>query len=157
MARRGSGRASRRMITYPTNRLIRVIDTPAGAEAATSALAAAGFEREGIIVLVGDAGRDRLGRLGATPNVLSRVVRFFQFVLMDQTPDFIVYEAAIAEGRAVVAVTAGGGNRDRMLRAAAVLAAHGGHFVNFFGRFQTEEVSLWQGPEPAAIPDALRR
>jgi hypothetical protein len=75
---------------------------------------------------------------------------------MDQTPDFIVYEAAIAEGRAVVAVTAGGGDRARMLRAAAILGAHGAHFVNFFGRFQTEEVSLWQGREPA-IPDALRR
>jgi hypothetical protein len=43
-----------------------------------------------------------------------------------------------------------------MLRAAAILGAHGAHFVNFFGRFQTEEVSLWQGREPA-IPDALRR
>lgn len=150
-------RAARRMITYPTNRLIGVVDTPAGAEAAASALVAAGFERDAIAVLVGDEGRDRLGKLGAAPNGLSRVVRFFQFVLMDQTPDFIVYEAAIAEGRAVIAVTAGGGDRARMLRAAAVLAEHGGHFVNFFGRFQTEEVSLWRGPEPAAIPDALRR
>ena len=83
-------------------------------------------------------------------------MRFFQFVLMDQTPDFLVYEAAIAEGRAVVAVIAGGGDRERMLRAADLLKAEGAHFLNFFGRFQTEEVSLWRGPEPE-IPDALRR
>jgi hypothetical protein len=144
------------MITYPTNRLIGVIDTPSGAAAAASALAGAGFEHEGIVVLVGDEGRDRLGRLGATPNALSRVVRFFQFVLMDQTPDFIVYEAALAEGRAVIAVTAGGGDRARMLRAARILEGEAAHFLNFFGRFQTEEVSLWRGPEPA-IPDGLRR
>jgi hypothetical protein len=147
---------ARRMITYPTNRLIGVVDTPAGAFAAADALAAAGFSPEGIVVLVGEEGRDRLARLGALPNVLSRVVRVFQFLLMDQTPDFLAYEAAIAEGRAVVAVTAGGGDRERMLRAAAVLAAHGAHFLNFFGRFQTEEVSLWRGDEPS-IPDALRR
>lgn len=149
-------RAPRRMITYPTNRLIGVIDTPSGAAAAAEALVAAGFAREGIVVLLGDDGRDRLGRLGAAPNGLSRVVRFFQFVLMDQTPDFLVYEAAIAEGRAVVAVTAGGGDRARMLRAARVLEEHGAHFLNVFGRFQTEEVSLWHGREPA-IPDTLRR
>ncbi len=151
-----AGRAPRRMITYPTNRLIGVVDTPDGAVRAADALVAAGFARDGIVVLLGEEGRDRLGRLGTAPNGLSRVVRFFQFVLMDQTPDFLVYEAAIVEGRAVIAVAAGGGDRARMLRAAEVLAAHGGHFVNFFGRFQTEEVSLWRGDEPA-IPDALRR
>ena len=156
MAGRATGRSARRMITYPTNRLIGVIDTPLGASAAASALASAGFPPDGIVVLVGDEGRDRLGKLGASPNALSRVVRFFQFVLMDQTPDFLVYEASIAEGRAVVAVTAGGGDRARMLRASRVLEQHGGHFLNFFGRFQTEEVSLWRGAEPA-IPDALRR
>jgi len=147
---------ARRMITYPTNRLIGVIDSPSGASRAADALVAAGFAPEGIVVLLGDEGRDRLGRLGSPPNGLSRVVRFFQFVLMDQTPDFIVYEAAIAEGRAVIAVIAGGGDRERMLRAADLLKADGAHFLNFFGRFQTEEVSLWRGPEPE-IPDALRR
>jgi hypothetical protein len=100
---------ARRMITYPTNRLIGVIDSPAAADLAADALAAEGFARDGIVVLTGDEGRDRLGRLGTAPNGLSRVVRFFQFVLMDQTPDFLVYEAAIAEGRAVIAVTAAAG------------------------------------------------
>jgi hypothetical protein len=144
------------MITYPTNRLIGVVDTPEGAGRAVERLAAAGFERDRIVILVGDEGRDRLGRLGASPTVLSRVVRLFQFVLMDQTPDFLVYEAAIVEGRAVIAVTIDGGGRERMLRAARILEGEAAHFLNFFGRFQTEEVSLWRGAEPE-IPDALRR
>ncbi len=142
------------MITYPTNRLIGVIDTPEGAAGAADALAGAGFGPGDVVVLTGDEGRDHLGRLGAEPNVLSRIVRLFQFVLMDQTPDFLADEAAIAEGRAVVAVQVG--DRARMLAAADVLTRHGGHFLNVFGRFQTEEVSLWRGDEPA-IPDALRR
>jgi hypothetical protein len=145
---------TRRMITYPTNRLLGVLDDPATGPDAVAALAAAGFHGDGIDVLAGEAGRDRLGRLGHSPNVLSRVVRLFQFLLMDQTPDFLVYERAIVDGRAVVAVDAP--SRERMLAAAAVLERRGGHFMNYFGRFQTEEVSLWKGEEPA-IPDALRR
>lgn len=145
---------TRRMITYPTNRLLGVIDDPAATAAAVDALAAAGFERDGIVVLTGDDGRDRLGRLGHDPNGLSRVVRLFQFLLMDQTPDFLVYEAAILEGRAVVAVPVR--QRERMLGASKVLVRHGGHFLNHFGRLATEEVTLWKGEEPA-IPDALRR
>ena len=145
---------TRRMITYPTNRLIGVLVTPGDAALARDALVAAGVARDDIVVLTGDEGRDRLGRLGSAPNVLSRVVRLFQFILMDQTPDFIVYEAAIAEGRAVIAVPAT--PRDRMLAAAEVLERQGAHFLNVFGRFQTEEVSRWRGEEPV-IPDALRR
>jgi hypothetical protein len=145
---------TRRMITYPTNRLLGVIDRPQDAAEAADALVEAAFDPAGIVVLVGEEGRDRLVRLGSGPNVLSRIVRLFQFILMDQTPDFLVYEGAIAEGRAVVAVHVAG--HDRMLAAAAVLERHGAHFLNFFARFQTEEVSMWRGEEPA-IPDALRR
>ncbi len=78
----------------------------------------------------------------------------FQFLLMDQTPDFIAYEAALIEGRAVIAVRAA--SRERMLQATTVIEGHGGHFLNSFGRLATEEISLWRGPEPR-VPDALRR
>ena len=145
---------TRRMITYPTNRLLGVIDDPATTPAVVDALDAAGFARDGVVVLAGETGRDQLGRLGHDPNVLSRVVRLFQFFLMDQTPDFLVYEAAILDGRAVIAVPVAA--RERMLTASKVLVRHGGHFLNHFGRLATEEVTLWKGEEPA-IPDALRR
>jgi hypothetical protein len=73
---------------------------------------------------------------------------------MDQMPDFLTYEAALRDGRSVVAVRA----RDRpaMLRARAVLEPAGAHFMNFFGRFSTEELSRWRGPE-LDVPDYLRR
>ena len=142
------------MITYPTNRLLGVIDDPDATPGAVDALVAAGFALDTVVVLAGETGRDRLGRLGHDPNGLSRVVRMFQFFLMDQTPDFLVYEAALLDGRAVVAVSVGA--RERMLTASGILARHGGHFLNHFGRFATEEVTLWKGEEPA-IPDALRR
>ena len=145
---------TRRMITYPTNRLLGVIDAPAEATGAVDALVGAAFAPGEVAVLVGDEGRDRLGRLGHHPNAFSRLVRLVQFTLMDQTPDFLVYEHALRDGRAVIAVQIA--DRDRMLEASAVLERHGAHFLNYFGRLSTEEVSMWRGEEPA-IPDALRR
>ena len=143
------------MITYPTGRLLAVVDRPEAAAAAATALAADGVvSAADVETLAGLDGRDRLGRLGSPPNPLSRAVRLFQFMSMDQLPDFLVYERAIDDGRAVVAVRVG--DRPSMLRVRAILERHGAHFQNHFGRFQTEELSMWRGPEPD-IPGPLRR
>lgn len=144
----------RPMITYPTRQLLGVIDDRAGAQEAAAALAGAGVAATDVQLLEGPEGRERLGQLGSQPNPLSRVVRAFQFLLMDQLPDFLVYERAIDDGRVVVAVHVA--DRDAMLRAKVVLERFDAHFLNHFGRLSTEEVSLWRGEEPA-IADALRR
>ena len=144
----------RPMITSPTRQLLGVINDPARAREAAAALVATGVPETDIGLLEGADGRDRLGRLGSKPNVLSRVVRAFQFLSMDQLPDFLVYERAIEDGRVVVAVHVP--DRDAMLRAREVLERFDAHFLNHFGRLYTEELSLWRGDEPE-IPDALRR
>jgi hypothetical protein len=144
---------SRRMITYPTSRLLGVVDRPEDAPGVVQALLAAGGA-DAVDLLVGEEGLDRLGRMGPKPGPLSRVVRAFQFMTMDQTPDFLVYERALLDGRAVIAVKVSG--RERMRAAAAVLTREGAHFLNYFGRYMTEEVTLWRGEEPP-IPDSLRR
>jgi hypothetical protein len=145
---------SRGAITYPTNRLLGVIDDPADARAALEALVVSGIARDDVTVMAGEDGLERVSRLGPPPSPLSRVIRAFQFMSMDQTPDFLVYEHALLDGRTVIAVRAS--DRDRMLEASAVLELHGAHFLNYFGRLSTEEVSMWRGEEPS-IPDALRR
>jgi hypothetical protein len=141
------------MITYPTSRLLGVIDRPEDAPSAVQLLLAH-RAADTVDILAGEDGRERLGRLGPRPGPLSRVVRAFQFMTMDQTPDFLVYERALLDGRAVIAVKVT--DRERMRIAADILKANGAHFLNYFGRYMTEEISLWQGPEPA-IPDNLRR
>jgi len=40
--------------------------------------------------------------------------------------------------------------------ALAILRRHGGHFINYYGRFATEELERWRGPEPD-IPSLMRR
>jgi hypothetical protein len=142
------------MITYPTQRLLGVIDDPARAAEAAAALAAAGFAPADILVLAGSDGREELAHLGSRPGPLSRLVRAIQFMSMDQLPDFLVYERAIEDGRAVVAVRIVDKARIDVVR--EVLERFDAHFLNYFGRLSTEEISLWRGEEPS-IPDALRR
>ena len=142
------------MITYPTRRLLAVIDDPARAGDAATALGGVGVAPADVVVLAGSDGRAQLAALGSRPNPLSRVVRAFQFLSMDQLPDFLVYERAIEDGRAVVAVRVA--DRKRIGAVRPVLERYGAHFMNYFGRLSTEEISLWRGPEPT-IPDVLRR
>ena len=145
---------TRPMITYPTRRLLGVIDRPDAAQAAAAAIVASGSEPADVEVLVGPQGRARLARLGRPPNRLSRLVRVVQFLTMDQLPDFLVYERALADGRAVVAVRVT--DRRAMLAVRAALERFDAHFLNHYGRFATEELSMWRGDEPD-IPGPLRR
>jgi hypothetical protein len=133
--------------TYPTNQLLGVIDDPEVAEHAVAALVAAGFGAADVTLMSPDAEQK-------PPRRWTRLVRVFQFMSMDQGPDFHYYEAAVREGRAVVGVRIRG--RGRLEQARDLLQAHGAHFLNFFGRFQTEEITQWRGPEPK-IADFLKR
>ena len=73
---------------------------------------------------------------------------------MDQLVDFAAYERALRDGRAVVMVHVHG---DAPKDAAhQVLKRHGAHFINYYGRFATEELDLWRGPDPK-IADVLKR
>jgi len=68
--------------------------------------------------------------------------------------DFALYLAALRDGRAVVAVHA----PETALRGRVVerLNALGAHFLNFYGRVATEEITRWRGEE-LPLPGWLRR
>jgi hypothetical protein len=137
-----------------TNRLMAVLDTADAAAAATTALAREGFSGDAVMVLRGDQDADRIDSLGNSGGLLVRARRLLSFTLADQAVDLAVYVAALRDGRTVLSVLVPGGDaRDRARRA---LAAAGAHFVNFFGRFATEDVAPWRGPE-LPLPPWLRR
>lgn len=142
------------VITYPTGWLLAVIDDPAEAARAADALQAGGLAADRVRVLAGAAGRMGLGELGPRRTPLSRITRAVQFMTMDQMPDFAYYEAALDEGRAVIAVRVS--RRADVVAARAVLMDHGAHFENHFSRFMTEEFSRWRGREPD-LPSTFRR
>jgi hypothetical protein len=145
---------ARRPKVVTVNRLMAVVDQPEAGMAAAAALVQAGFPREAVVVLLGDGDADRMDSLGKAGGLLARAWRMVQFTQMDQMVDLAVYEAALRDGRAVVAVHARRvADRDR---ARQVLVAAGAHFMNFFGRIATEEISPWRGKELPLHP-YLRR
>jgi hypothetical protein len=144
----------RRAIGYPTNRLLAVIDDPAEAAAAMAELTGSGIAARELDLLRGEEGADRVDGTGEVSGWLGRLRRAFDFTLMDQLVDFAAYERALRDGRAVVMVHVHGDAPKETAR--QVLKRHGGHFINYYGRFATEELDLWRGPEPD-IPGYMRR
>jgi hypothetical protein len=146
--------ASQRAIGYPTNRLLAVIDDATEAASALAELKGAGFADRDLEILRGTEGADRMDGTGEVSGWLGRLRRAFDFTLMDQLVDFATYERALRDGRAVVMVHVHGDAPKTTAR--EILKRHGGHFINYYGRFATEELDLWRGPEPD-IPGYLRR
>jgi hypothetical protein len=137
-----------------TNRLLAVLDTAGAAAAAVAALGREGFGGDDVLALRGDEDAERIDSLGNAGGVWTRVRRLLSFTLADQAVDLAVYVAALRDGRTVLSVLAPGGERRERARRALVGA--GGHFLNFFGRFATEDVAPWRGRE-LPLPPYLRR
>jgi hypothetical protein len=138
----------------PRDRLFAVVDDQAAAERATAALATIGIPPGDVDRYEGSIAADTFDGTGKLHGPMARIRRAIQFSLVDQMPDVAWYEAALRDGRIVVSVAA----RDPATtqRAVAALVAAGGHFINRFGRLQTEEYVRWRGPEPA-VHGLLRR
>ena len=148
------GRRARRFIGYPTGSLMAVLPDAESAAATAAALRASGITDRDITILRGEEGADRLDGTGAVNGLIARLRRLVSFTLMDQLVDMALYERAVRDGQVVVMVQP----RDEARKAAAIaiLREHGGHFINYYGRFATEEVERWRGPEPD-VPGLLRR
>jgi hypothetical protein len=136
-----------RFIGYPNRQVVAVFDDQAAAERAIAAIVGAGTPRDAIETFAGAADAERFDPTGARHGVIARVRRAMQFGLMDQLPAMAWYEAALLEGKAVVAARTT--SRAETLRVVGALRTAGAHFINRFGRFDTEEFARWRGPEPA--------
>ena len=135
-------------------RLLGVFDTVAAVADARAAIEAAGVAPDRLEVFAGDDGAAAFDGSGRSHGLFGRLYRAVQFTLVDQTPDFAYYEAAARLGRVVLSVKPK--DEAQMRRIVEVMRAHGGHFINYFGRFTTEEFERWRGPEPE-MPDFMRR
>ena len=141
------------LIDYPSRSVLAVFDDPVAADAAEAAVRALGVTATEIERLDGPAAARAFDGTGRQRGTGARIRRALDFSLMDQMPAMAWYEAALRDGRVVLAIP----TRDRAttLRVVEALKGAGGHFVNRFGRLATEEFARWRGPEPA-IPDLLK-
>lgn len=136
----------REFIGYPTDRLLAVLETRAAAAAAIDALEGVGVDRQAIETFEGAETADRFDATGQQHGIAGRVLRATQFGLMDQLPALAWYEAALRAGKIVMSLPAS--DRPMTLRAVSALKDAGAHFINRFGRLETEEFARWRGPEP---------
>ena len=143
-----------RFIGYPVDRMLGAFRDASAAAEAASAVRGLGIVDRDITVLRGDEGANRLDGSGAANGIAARFRRILDFTLMDQLVDFAHYEQAVRAGGAVVMVKVRGDLRKSAV--AAALTSNGGHFLNYYGRFATEEITRWQGTEPA-VSDVMRR
>lgn len=144
---------SSRFIGYPTGWILAVIDDPDDVEGVDAQLAAIGVGPDDRMILRGADDARRLDGLGTESGLLARLHRITQFLAMDQMPDFLVYEVALREGRAIIGVRPTDSDR---AAAVSVLKEHRAHFINRFGVWSTEEVLSWRGPM-LEIPQHMRR
>jgi hypothetical protein len=140
------GRRPARFIGYPTDSLLAVIPTAEQAAQVAAELKASGIPDRDISVLRGEEGASRFDPTGAVHGAIARLRRIASFTVMDQLPDMAWYDAAIRAGQTVVMARIRGD--ERKAAAIRIARAHGGHFINYYGRFATEEIARWQGPEP---------
>ena len=145
---------SRALIGYPSGWTLAVFDDPDAATAPLRELADQGISPDDLVLLGGTDAAAGLERLGSSAGLAGRLRRGMQFVTMDQLPDLHVYELAIERGRAVLGMRIA----DERSRRSALetIRRHGGHFINRFGAWATEEIAPWRGPAPE-LPDHLRR
>jgi hypothetical protein len=135
-------------------RLLGVFDTAAEAAAAGTAIEALGVSSDRIEPFTGPEGAAAFDGSGRSHGLFARLYRAIQFTLVDQAPDFAYYEAAAREGRIVLSVKPKG--EKEMRQVVGALRENGGHFINYFGSFATEEFERWHGPEPD-LPGFMRR
>ena len=134
-----------RFIGYPNRRILAVLDDEEALARAVAALTAVDIPDADIETFSGPEDAARFDSTGASHGLAARLRRVMQFSLMDQLPALAWYEAALRENRRVIAVRTT--DRRQTLRAVAALVSAGAHFINRFGRVDTEEFARWRGPE----------
>ena len=145
--------AGRDFIGYPTGKVLAVFDSPTDADRAARSLEELRtaprlrLAPEDIERFAGIDDADRFDATGARHGPIAKALRAMQFSLMDQLPAIAWYEAALREGRTVIAVRTR--SRAETLAVVEALRGAGGHFINRFGRLDTEEFARWRGTEPA--------
>ena len=127
-----------------------ILPSPAAADAAVAELAGHGVAPDAIRVLVGEDAALRIDGRGKHHALVARIYRLIQFTQMDQAPDFRRYELEARRGHPVIAVRETDPVRRLTIR--AVLRGHDAHFTNFYGRYFTETLDPFTGPDEGDLP-----
>jgi len=123
-------------LTYPTNKVVAIVDTPEQLRSAIAELNQAGFGEDKIDVLCGQSGADRLDVTGEHHGFLARLYRFMEKFGDMESENLRDYQHELRGGRFLLAVEVP--DEQRKAQVLQILESHGGHRINFYGRWEVQ-------------------
>jgi len=125
-------------VRYPENRVLGVLDTPEQLRSAVTALRNAGFLTSELDVSCGARAADALGESTGRTGLAGLAIRVAERLGIENDEMAVKdrYEQALRDGRFVVSAAVPTDERREL--AGRVLREHGGHFINFLGRYSME-------------------
>ena len=123
---------------FPYNSVVGVIDDPADLEAAVEELVTRGFDESDVNVLCGENGVRQIDAKGKRKGLLARLFRIVD-ALGEEREHTAHHVKDLESGHFVVVVDSP--DEATKARARDSLAAHGGHFINYYSRLSTENLS----------------
>ena len=123
-------------LTYPTNKVLAIVNTPEQLKSAVGELNQTGFGEGKIDVLCGQKGADRLDVTGEHHGFLARLYRFIEKFGDMETENLRDYEHELRGGHFLLAVEVP--DEERRAQVAQILESHGGHRINFYGRWEVQ-------------------
>jgi hypothetical protein len=125
---------------YPLNHVISIMPTEKEAIAAFDSLIAHGFLESEVSLGSGPELADRIRASGRRSGLVGRLFKVLDRLGTgrDEVDDRPKYEQALKEGAVSLLVLTP--TAERKQRAAEILRLHGGHFINFFGKLQIEQL-----------------
>ena len=128
-------------VRYPENHVVAILDTPEAAAAAVEALTSSGFLESEVTLACGVEAADRLQASSGRSGLLGHVLQIADSLGIrgDELETKHQYEQALRNGGITFVVLAP--TEERKQRVAQILREHGGHFINFMGRFTIEQLA----------------
>ena len=123
-------------LRYPTNKVVATVNTPEQLQSAIQELNQTGFGEDKIDVLCGQKGADRLDVTGERHGFLARLYRFIEKFGDMESENLHDYEQELRGGHFLLAVDVP--NEEKRVHVVQILESHGGHRINFYGRWQVQ-------------------
>ena len=138
MDQTSNSEANSRFVFNPTNKVIGIIDDAGDAQAALLDLSGAGFSAEALELLTDEEGAQRIDLSGDSREVSVHIISSNQ---QPQTyydaPGLVAQiEQELKAGHYGIGV--GSTDSEARERVREILKSHGGHFINYYGKWMAE-------------------
>lgn len=127
--------------TYPTNRIVAVVDSKMEADEVCCELMDAGFDNSQIDESVGKEGLNFLDPDGRHHGLLTKLIRTWQLAAQGEESKYLKrIKQNLKEGHTIISVPAL--SQKAKEKAAKILRSHQAEDIRFYGRFHVEHLDV---------------